>query len=80
MPVLSLINYGGGIFCPKLRLTSKGSEKFAFFSASVNITFALTFFNVLFVIVVASLDWPEVELIIKPFANEEIFINLPLGA
>jgi hypothetical protein len=35
MPVLSLINYGGGIFCPKLRLTINGSEKFAFFSASV---------------------------------------------
>jgi hypothetical protein len=35
MPVLSLINYGGRIFCPKLRLTINGSEKFAFFSASV---------------------------------------------
>jgi hypothetical protein len=57
MPVLSLINYGGGgTFCPKLRLTINGSEKFAFFSASVNITSALTFFIVLFVKVVASWD------------------------
>ena len=46
----------GGIFCPNVRLTLNGFDKFAIFAASVNITSALIFFTVLSVMVVASLD------------------------